>query len=51
MFAPAVFTLTLTGLGAAGWLLVAAVFVACSAPLPALARWAERTRHEPRHTI
>ncbi|MGI5224241.1 MFS transporter [Actinoallomurus sp. CA-142502] len=51
MFAPAVFTLTLTGLGAAGWLLVAAVFVACSAPLPALARRAERTRREPRHTI
>ncbi|GAA4497813.1 MFS transporter [Actinoallomurus oryzae] len=51
MFAPAVFTLALTGLGAAGWLLVAVVFLGCSAPLPALARWAQRTRPEPRHTI
>jgi hypothetical protein len=51
MFAPAVFTLALTGLGAAGWLLVAVVFIGCSAPLPTLARWAKRTRPEPRHTI
>jgi MFS family permease len=49
MFAPAVFTLALTSLGGAGWLLVAAVFVACSAPVPALARWAARTRPEVRH--
>ncbi|WP_248963069.1 MFS transporter [Sphaerisporangium perillae] len=44
MFAPAVFTLALTTLAAWGWLLVAAVFLACSLPVPALARWAARTR-------
>ncbi|MFC7382135.1 MFS transporter [Sphaerisporangium rhizosphaerae] len=44
MFAPAVFTLALTGLGATGWLLMAVVFLACSAPVPALTRWAVRTR-------
>jgi hypothetical protein len=44
MFGPAVFTLTLTAFGPGGWLLVAAVFLACSAPVPALARRAERTR-------
>jgi Major Facilitator Superfamily len=44
MFAPAVFTLALTAFGAAGWLLAAVIFLGCSAPVPALARWAERTR-------
>ncbi|MBB5625769.1 MFS transporter [Sphaerisporangium krabiense] len=44
MFAPAVFTLALTTFAAGGWLLVAAVFVACALPVPALARWAGRTR-------
>jgi hypothetical protein len=44
MFAPAVFTLALTSFAAAGWLLVGAVFLACSVPVPALARWAARTR-------
>jgi hypothetical protein len=33
-----------TAFGAGGWLLVAAVFLACSAPVPALARRAGRTR-------
>jgi MFS family permease len=44
MFAPAVFTLVLTAFAARGWLLIAAVFLACSTPVPALARWAVRTR-------
>jgi MFS family permease len=44
MFGPAVFTLTVTAFGPGGWLLVAAVFLACSAPVPALARRAGRTR-------
>ncbi|MFC4533845.1 MFS transporter [Sphaerisporangium dianthi] len=44
MFAPAVFTLALTGLAAWGWLLMAAVFLSFSLPVPALARWAVRTR-------
>ncbi|MFC4591486.1 MFS transporter [Sphaerisporangium corydalis] len=44
MFAPAVFTLVLTWFAATGWLLVAGVFLACSLPVPALARWAGRTR-------
>jgi MFS family permease len=44
MFAPAVFTLVLTTFAASGWLLVAGVFLACSAPVPALARRAARTR-------
>jgi MFS family permease len=44
MFGPAVFTLTLTAFGPGGWLLVAAIFLACSAPVPALARRAGRTR-------
>ncbi|WP_131741875.1 MFS transporter [Actinomadura roseirufa] len=44
MAGPAVFTLALTGLSAAGWLLAAGVFLACAAPVPALAGWARRTR-------
>ena len=48
MFAPAVFTLALTGFGAAGWLLVGAVFLICSLPVPALARRASRV---PRHAL
>ncbi|RCG30159.1 MFS transporter [Sphaerisporangium album] len=44
MFAPAVFTLALTTFAAAGWLLVAVVFLACSLPVPALARRAARWR-------
>lgn len=44
MFAPAVFTLALDGLGAGGWLLIAAVFAGVVTPVPALTRWALRTR-------
>ncbi len=44
MFAPAVFTTALGVSGAGGWLLVAALFVLVAAPVPALGRWAERTR-------
>ncbi|WP_203993838.1 MFS transporter [Sphaerisporangium rufum] len=43
-FAPGFFTLALTSAGAGGWLLAGAVFLACAAPVPALARWAARTR-------
>jgi hypothetical protein len=32
------------GLGAPGWLLVGLVFLAAAAPVPALTRWAVRTR-------
>ncbi|MCE7000622.1 MFS transporter [Saccharothrix sp. S26] len=44
LFGPAVFTFALGGFGAAGWLAVAAVFLAAVAPVPALTRWATRTR-------
>jgi MFS family permease len=44
MFGPGVFTLALGGLGAGGWIAVAAIFLATVAPVPALARWAQRTR-------
>ncbi|MDQ7802971.1 MFS transporter [Amycolatopsis sp. A133] len=44
MVAPGVFTLAVGGLGGPGWLLVAAVFLAAVAPVPALTRWAVRTR-------
>ncbi len=44
MVAPAVFTLALGAFGAGGWLIVAGAFVAASAPVPALARWAVHTR-------
>ena len=47
MFAPSVFTLALGGFGAAGWLLVAGVFVAAVVPVPALTAWAVRTRPVP----
>jgi hypothetical protein len=43
MFAPAAFTLALS-MGAVGWLVIAAVFVAAVAPVPALTSWALRTR-------
>ncbi len=44
MVGPGVFTLAVGGLGWPGWLLVAVVFVAAVAPVPALTRWAIRTR-------
>ncbi|WP_214415504.1 MFS transporter [Sphaerisporangium fuscum] len=44
MFAPAFFSLVLTTFAAWGWLLAAAVFLACSLPVPALARRAARAR-------
>lgn len=44
MLGPAVFTLALTVLSSGGWLLIAAIFLGCSAPVPALTRWAGRTR-------
>lgn len=44
MVGPGVFTLAVGGLGGPGWLLVALVFLAAVAPVPALTRWAVRTR-------
>jgi hypothetical protein len=44
MVGPGVFTLAVGGLGAVGWLVVAAVFLAAVVPIPALTRWAVRTR-------
>ncbi|WP_367136039.1 MFS transporter [Saccharothrix sp. HUAS TT1] len=44
LFGPAVFTFALGGFGAGGWLAAAAVFAAAVAPVPALTRWAVRTR-------
>jgi MFS family permease len=44
MFAPAAFTIALSTLGAGGWLVLAAVFVAAVLPVPALTAWALRTR-------
>jgi hypothetical protein len=44
MVGPAIFTAALGTFGAGGWLLVAAVFAGAAAPVPALARWAVRTR-------
>jgi MFS family permease len=44
MVGPGLFTLALDGLGAGGWLLVAAVFLAAGATVPPAARWAARTR-------
>ncbi|QKV73391.1 MFS transporter [Amycolatopsis sp. Hca4] len=44
MVGPGVFTLAVGGLGGPGWLLVAVVFLAAVAPVPALTRWAVRTR-------
>ncbi|MGW4112876.1 MFS transporter [Actinosynnema sp. NPDC004786] len=44
LFGPAVFTFALGGLGAGGWLAAAAIFLAAAAPVPALTRWAARTR-------
>jgi MFS family permease len=44
MFAPAAFTIALSALGAAGWLVIAAVFVCAAAPVPALTAWALRAR-------
>ena len=45
MFGPAVFTFALTACGAAGWLLMAVVFLGSGASVPGLARWAKSTRH------
>jgi hypothetical protein len=47
MFAPAVFTVALGTFGAGGWLLVAVVFLLVVIPVPALTRWAVRTRTPP----
>ncbi|KDN19111.1 MFS transporter [Amycolatopsis rifamycinica] len=44
MVGPGVFTLAVGGLGGPGWLLIAVVFLAAVAPVPALTRWAVRTR-------
>jgi Major Facilitator Superfamily len=44
MFAPAVFTVALGTFAAGGWLLVAALFLLVVIPVPALTRWAVRTR-------
>jgi hypothetical protein len=44
MIGPAIFTAALGTFGAGGWLLVAGLFFAAAAPVPALTRWAERTR-------
>ncbi|MEU4252519.1 MFS transporter [Amycolatopsis sp. NPDC026612] len=44
MVGPGVFTLAVGGLGGPGWLVIAAVFLAAVAPVPALTRWAVRTR-------
>jgi MFS family permease len=44
MVGPGLFTLTLDGLGAGGWLLVSAVFLAAGATVPPVTRWASRTR-------
>jgi MFS family permease len=44
LFGPAVFTFALGGFGAGGWLVVAVIFLAAAAPVPALTRWAVRTR-------
>jgi hypothetical protein len=47
MFAPAVFTVALGSFGAGGWLLIAVVFLLVVIPVPALTRWAVRTRARP----
>ncbi len=44
MVGPGLFTLSLDGFGAGGWLLAAAVFLAAGAAVPALADRARRTR-------
>ncbi|MBP2336558.1 MFS family permease [Saccharothrix coeruleofusca] len=44
MLAPSFFTMGLAGFGAGGWVLAAAVFLAAGAAVPALTRWAVRTR-------
>lgn len=44
LFGPAVFTFALGGHGAGGWLAVAVIFLVAVAPVPALTRWAARTR-------
>ncbi|MEV8441293.1 MFS transporter [Actinosynnema sp. NPDC051121] len=47
LFGPAVFTFALGGFGAGGWLAVAVIFLVAVAPVPALTRWATRTRERP----
>lgn len=44
MVGPAIFTAALGAFGAGGRLLVAGLFAATAAPVPALTRWAARTR-------
>jgi hypothetical protein len=44
MIGPAIFAAALDTFGAGGWPLVARLFFAAAAPVPALTRWAERTR-------
>ncbi|WP_113700223.1 MFS transporter [Nonomuraea lactucae] len=44
MLGPAVLTTVVIGWGAAGWLLVGAVFLAAGAAMAPAVRWAERTR-------
>jgi hypothetical protein len=44
MVGPAILTAALGTFGAGGWLLVAGLFAAAAVPIPALTRWAERTR-------
>jgi MFS family permease len=44
IFGPAVFSLALDTWQATGWLLVGAIFLGAGAPVPALTRWAVRTR-------
>jgi len=43
-FSPAAVAALVGGLGAAGWLVLAAIFLACGAPVVPLARHAVRTR-------
>ncbi|MEV1116489.1 MFS transporter [Actinosynnema sp. NPDC049800] len=44
LFGPAVLTFALGGFGAGGWLAVGVIFLVAVAPVPALTRWATRTR-------
>jgi MFS family permease len=43
--APALATALLANLGAAGWLVFAVIFLVAGGAAPAVARWAQRTRH------
>lgn len=48
---PGFFALALDGLGAGGWVLAAVVFLAAAMPVPALTRWAVRTRGRPAASV